>query len=238
MTDGDAYPMPLHVNEIFVDHSYQRLCDVTRARAMSATWDRRLAGIVEVSDRGETATPRYAVIDGQHRWAAAGFLKDPPTLVANVHEGLTIADEAALFDKLNRQRKQPSPWDHWRARRAAGDTTVTDIEQAAAEAGFEVTDRVRDGSLCCISTLEKITASAGGLELLRSTLTVLAGAYGHQRSAYEAPLVHGMAMTLYTFADRVDANRMIAALAEIPRSASGCRPAPCAMAAPRARCRS
>lgn len=216
MSEAAAYPMALNVAEIFVDHSYQRVCDVARARTMAATWDRRLAGIVEVSDRGGSAMPRYAVIDGQHRWAAAGFLKDPPTLVANVHEGLTIADEAALFDKLNRQRKQPSPWDHWRARRAAGDNAVLAIERTAADHGFEVTDRVREGSLWCISTLEKITASAGGLDLLRSVLTVLSAAWGPQRSAYEAPIVHGLAMTLYTFADRCDADRMIAALAEIP----------------------
>lgn len=212
----DAYPMALHVDEMFVDQSYQRVCDVVRARKMSADWDRRLAGIIEVSDRGEGVRPRYALVDGQHRWAAAGFLKSPPVLVANVHEGLTVADEAALFDKLNRQRKQPSPWDHWRARRAAGDLTVLGIERTAAAKGLEVSDRVRDGSLWCISTLEKITASAGGLELLAAVLTVLTSAYGTQRSAFEAPVVHGTSMVLHTFDERCDVNRLIAALTEIP----------------------
>lgn len=51
--------------------------DTARARNMAKTWDRRLAGILEVSDRGEHATPRFAVVDGQHRWAAAQKL-DPP----------------------------------------------------------------------------------------------------------------------------------------------------------------
>jgi hypothetical protein len=106
LVDTAVYIAALNVGEIFADPTYQRTCDVARARKMAGAWDRRLAGILEVSDRGESHTPRYAVMDGQHRWAAAGYLADPPPLVANVHTGLTVADEAGLFDKLNRQRKQ------------------------------------------------------------------------------------------------------------------------------------
>ncbi|MEH3129408.1 MAG: hypothetical protein PGN27_05525 [Mycolicibacterium neoaurum] len=213
----DVYVTAVNVTEIFADPTYQRICDIARARKMAGTWDRRLAGILEISDRGEDHTPRYAVLDGQHRWAAAKCLAQPPTLVANVHTGLTLAEEAALFDKLNRQRKQTSPWDHWRARRASGDPLVLSIEQTATELGFDVGERAsKDGTLCCISTLEKITASAGGIDLLRSTLTMLRSAWGHQRTAYEAPIVHGMAMVLYTFADRLDADTLLRGLSELP----------------------
>ena len=62
------------VDELFVDHSYQRPLDTARARQLARTWDRRLAGVVEVSDRGAGQAPRYAIIDGQHRWAAAHCL--------------------------------------------------------------------------------------------------------------------------------------------------------------------
>lgn len=213
----DVYVTAVSVTEIFADPTYQRICDIARARKMAGTWDRRLAGILEISDRGEDHTPRYAVLDGQHRWAAAKCLAQPPTLVANVHTGLTLAEEAALFDKLNRQRKQTSPWDHWRARRISGDPLVLSIEQAATELGFDVGERAsKDGTLCCISTLEKIAGSAGGIDLLRSTLTMLRSAWGHQRTAYEAPIVHGMAMVLYTFADRLDADTLLRGLSEVP----------------------
>jgi phage FluMu gp28-like protein len=76
--DADVYIAAVTVDEIFADPTYQRLCDVTRVRKMAHTWDRRLAGILEVSDRGDDASPRYAVIDGQHRWAAAKSLQTPP----------------------------------------------------------------------------------------------------------------------------------------------------------------
>ena len=37
------------VDELFVDHSYQRPLDTARARKLARTWDRRLAGVIEVS---------------------------------------------------------------------------------------------------------------------------------------------------------------------------------------------
>ena len=97
------------IDELFVDHSYQRPLDTARARQLARGWDRRLAGVVEVSDRGASQAPRYAIIDGQHRWAAAQLLEPAPMMVATIHEGLAVADEAALFDRLNRERRDPPP---------------------------------------------------------------------------------------------------------------------------------
>lgn len=217
--DIDVYVMALDVNEIFADTTYQRTLDVTRARSMAASWDRRLAGIIEVSDRGENTSPRYAIVDGQHRWAAARFLQPAPVLVANVHEGLDLADEAALFDKLNRQRKQPTTWDHWRARRAAGDAVVAAIEKIAARHELRVHEQSgKDGVITCVSTLEKIAKSAGGLDLLDAALNLIKSAWATQREAYDSPVVLGMAMVIYTLgADkRLDGQRLVDALAEVP----------------------
>lgn len=215
--EQDVYVAAIGVGEIFADPTYQRVLDLVRARKMTADWDRRLAGILEVSDRGEDFNPRYAVLDGQHRWAAARFLKDPPALVANVHTGLTLDEEAALFDKLNRQRKQITTWDHWRARRAAHDELVVSIENAVTAAGLRVSEQTNaQSSVWCIGTLEKIAAAAGGVDLLASTLAILTAAWGHQRTAFEAPMVHGLAMVLDTFADRLDGDRLVEALAETP----------------------
>lgn len=217
-----VYPMALDVGEIFADATYQRILDVTRARSMAATWDRRLAGVIEVSDRGEDASPRYAIIDGQHRWAAAKCLSPAPVLVANVHEGLSLADEAALFDKLNRQRKQTTTWDHWRARRAAGDERVLAIEELAIKHGMRVHEQSgKDGVITCVSTLEKIANSAGGLDLLDAALNLIGQTWGEQREAYDSPIVMGMAMVISTFgADRrIDGQRLVGALAETPPQA-------------------
>lgn len=78
-TDAGVYVTAVSVDEIFADHTYQRELDTTRARTMATGWDRRLTGILELSDRGEHTHPRFAVLDGQHRWAAAQKL-DPPAV--------------------------------------------------------------------------------------------------------------------------------------------------------------
>lgn len=219
LSDQDVYVTALSADDIFADQTYQRELDNARARKMAETWDRRLAGILEVSDRGEDATPRYAIVDGQHRWAAARKLDPPPALVANVHSGLTLADEAALFDKLNRQRKQPTTWDHWRARRAANDQLVIAIENVALKHEMRVHEQSgKDGVITCVSTLEKIAKSDAGLDLLDATLNLINRSWGTQREAYDSPIVLGMAMVISTFgADRrLDGQRLVDALAETP----------------------
>jgi hypothetical protein len=183
---------------------------------MCTGWDRRLAGIIEVSDRGPDRSPRYAVIDGQHRWAAAQQLPEVPLLVANVHEGLDTAAEAALFDKLNRQRRQPTTWDHWRARKAAADPAVLAIDAAVNETGLQVAEKVKDGHVWCISTLERIAATPAGTDLLRATLNIIHKAWGEQRTAYEAPIVGGMALIIHQFDEKLDGTQLIDALMTVP----------------------
>jgi hypothetical protein len=62
--------------------------------------------VIEVSDRGSDEQPRYAIVDGQHRYAAAK-LRDPnAVLVANIHTGLTARDEAHLFYEIDADAPQ------------------------------------------------------------------------------------------------------------------------------------
>jgi hypothetical protein len=213
-TERDFYVAAVGVEEIFADPTYQRILDVPRARKMAAAWDRRLAGILEVSDRGETYSPRYAVIDGQHRWAAAKFLVTPPQLVANVHEGLTIADEAVLFDKLNRQRKQTNTWDHWKARRAGGDAEVAAIEAVTEKHGLRIDPAPRDGFVGCTGALERVV-KLGGTNLLDDTLSLIVGAWNTRRDGLDSPIVHGIALVLHRLRDDVDLERLANALIDV-----------------------
>ncbi|MCK0174780.1 DUF6551 family protein [Mycolicibacterium sp. F2034L] len=214
MTDDDVYITTLHVDEIFVDDTYQRPVDAPRAKMMAAVWDRRLAGILEVSDRGHNNTPRYAVVDGQHRWAAAGIVNDGRALVANVHSGLTVADEAKLFDRLNRDRRRPSTWDHWRARIAAGDDSVVTINRVVEHAGLRIDYAPKDGNVRCTSTLEKL-AKLGGPDLIRDTLNLILDVWGRRLDAFDAPIVHGVGLVLHFLQEAIDHARLAESLLDI-----------------------
>ena len=203
-----AYIDALGVDELFADTAYQRPVDRGRVRKLAAEWDRRLAGVIEVSDRGPEQRPRYAVIDGQHRWEGAR-LRDPDArVVASIHEGLSIAEEAALFDRLNRQRRRPSTWDHWRARRASGDATVAAIESAVADLGLRIDPGPREGAVRCTATLEKL-AALGGTELVSDTLRMILGVWDQRADAYDAPLVHGIGLIQHHLGQRIDPERLV-----------------------------
>jgi hypothetical protein len=211
--EADVYIAALHIQEMFIDNTYQRVLDVPRARKYAAAWDRRLAGILEVSDRGEGQTPRYAIVDGQHRWAAAGYFVNPPPLVVNVHTGLTIAEEADLWDKLNRQRKQTGTWDHWKARRASGDEKVLAIEDVVRRNKLSIALSPSDNCIACVASLEKIV-KVGGCDLLNETLSLIVECWGGRRDALDAAIIHGLALVLHYIPD-LDLVRFGDALLEI-----------------------
>lgn len=197
ISDGDnVYITALGVTEIFADHSYQRALDTARIAAMVAQWDVRLVGVIDVSDRGPTAHPRYAVVEGKHRWAAAKQLNPIGVIVARVHTGLSKSQEAQLFTDIDATRRRLNTWDQWKARRRAGDATVTTIESIAARVGLVVDNAPTDGRVRCVKTLERIMAWPKGEMLLRDTLLLLHEIWGNQQAAYDSALVTGMALLL------------------------------------------
>lgn len=214
-TQTDVYVTALQVDEIFADDSYQRPVDQPRARKMARQWDRRLAGILEVSDRGVHASPRYAVIDGRHRWAAASLLDIPPSLVANVHTSLNVQDEAKLFDRLNRERRRITTWDHWHARKGAGDPDVHRIEHVVQKLGLCIDSAPKDGHIRCIATLEKLL-KLDSIKLIERTLQMILDLWGRRLDAYDAPIVHGVGLILhYIDPADLDHERLFNALLDI-----------------------
>lgn len=211
-----TYIDAIAVDEQLVDKTYQRDLDEHRARKLAANWDRRLAGVIEVSDRGPDHQPRrYAIIDGQHRWAAGQLIDPPPMMVATIHEGLTVADEARLFDRINRERRRPSTWDHWHARKGAGDPDVLAIEQVAADLELTIDSAPREGNVRCTSTLEKLRA-LGGVELVGDTLKLIIDVWDIRLDAFDAPIVHGIGLVLHHLRDRIDLERLADTLLGIP----------------------
>lgn len=210
----DTYVTAIPAVDMFVDHTYQRDLDLARAKTMAASWDRRLVGILDVCDRGADTTPRYAVIDGQHRWAAAALHTDDAVLVANVHTGLAIAEEAELFGRLNRERRRITTWDHWHARKASGDKLVSQIETVAGNLGLRIDSAPKTGNVRCTATLEKLH-TLGGRKLVYTTLTTIKEVWGRDLAAYDAPIVHGLGLVLHHLGHEIETVRLYDALVEI-----------------------
>ncbi|MEC4615826.1 DUF6551 family protein [Tsukamurella tyrosinosolvens] len=207
----NVYTAAIPVAEMFVDRSYQRELDERRAHRMGATWDPRLVGVLDVADRGEDQSPRYAVVNGQHRWAAASHAGTTTHLAANVHTGLTVADEAALFRDIDLSTKKLSTWDRWKARRAAGDDTVLGIDRIAEGVGLKVAPGGATNALGCLSALE--AAYRRDPQFLSATLASITDLWPGDPAGLKAGIVRGLFEILRS--DELDEERLVDALVEV-----------------------
>ncbi|KXO95828.1 hypothetical protein AXK56_16595 [Tsukamurella pulmonis] len=213
-TTRDVFHAAIALDEMFVDRRYQRDLDERRARKIGADWDRRLVGIIDVSDRGEGEDPRYAVVNGQHRYAAASHSGKASHLVAVVHTGLTLEEEAALFRDLDATTKKLSVWDRWKARRAAGDHTVVGIDRIAEGFGFRVMQGGNPAYLTCLSTLERTYQDDP--QFLSQTLELITDVWPDDAAATKAGIVRGLFEIVRT--ERCDSGRLADTLSDVTPS--------------------
>lgn len=214
VTRDDPYIDALRAEQLFADASYQRDLDQPRVERMISEFDRTLLGVLEVSARVEG---RYAVIDGQHRWAAAqGHSGGGQHLVCQIHTGLSVEDEARLFYEIDRQRRNLTWWDRWRARRGAGDRQVLAIDAVLARHHLQVHPSAADGNIRATKALETIVEDLGDRSLLDSALVVLTAAFGRSFDGFDGALMHGVALVLAHYdADELDLNRLVTQLRAI-----------------------
>lgn len=211
----EPYVTALPARVLFVDGTYQRDLDERRVARMVAEFDPTLLGVLEVSDRGDDT---YAILEGQHRWAAATEARGVDHhLVCQVHRGLTVTDEARVFYEIDRRRKTLSGWDRWKARRGSGEALVLEIEGVVAAQGLRIDMAPKAGNVRATVALEKVM-TLGGRPLLISTLAVLHAAYGDTVDGYDGTLIQGLCLVLhhYRAGDEIDTDRLVRALQGIP----------------------
>lgn len=217
---GEPYVTALPATALFADDAYQRDLDEARVGRMTRDYDPALVGIIEVSARRDPAgdVTRYAILDGQHRWALVRNVADDssaPHLVCRVHTGLTIDEEATLYHRLNTTRKQLTGWDRWKARRSAGDPVALAIEKAATDAGYTISYRLIRGTITATKACENVY-KIGGTPLLVEVLNTIRTAYRDDTDAVTAGIIHGLGHILSAYdRDELDHARLVEALAGI-----------------------
>lgn len=210
--EPESYITALRAGQLFADRTYQRDLNELRVERMASGLRVPLLGVLEVSER---ADGRYAIVDGQHRWAAVieGHpLHEDAALVCNVHTRLTVEDEARLFYDIDAQRRMLSGWDRWKARRSSGDPEVRAIEETVARHELQVGMGAQGGLISATKALEQV-AELGGTQLLDETLGVVVAAFGRTTDALTGSLFHGVAQVLAHYdRDELDVMRLIEAM--------------------------
>ena len=203
-TLSDSVP----INMMFADPLYSRPVDRSFVAKMAREWHRDAVGVIYLSLRSDG---RFAILDGCHRVEACRLAEgNAATLPAKIFIDLTIAQEAALWDRFNRFRKRPRQVDVFRARLGAGDPEATAIMRCCEAAGLPVhlNGRQDGASIVAVTALESSYHRVGdhGLSVV---LGILREAFGDDERGYQAPAIDGLSMLWARYGAVVNRTRLV-----------------------------
>lgn len=167
-----AFPYEFKVVEIakmMVDSSYQRPLTSFKDKIVN-NFDPALVGTLVLSHRADTE--KYAVVDGQTRMAGMRELR-MPSAPAVVFYGLSRAQEAQLFAKLQKERRGIASYHRFRAALVGGDPEAAAISRICEEAGYEI--GIGNDKISAVAGLESVYRRSP--ELLERALVILRSAW-------------------------------------------------------------
>lgn len=131
------------VTEMFIDGTYQRSLQ-SKVNKIANTWDDNKCDILQVSYRPDL--DKYAIIDGQNRWAAACKI-GITHLLCQIFEGLTIKEEARIFAEQNDNVSKISSADKFKSLLVMEDEISLQIKETCDSFGISIR-KVYGDALC------------------------------------------------------------------------------------------
>ena len=213
----------IDIDKLIVDHDVQRLVERVRVDALVKKLRLDALGVIAVSRRNDGT---YHVIDGQHRVAAmvaAGY--GDKTMTAEVYEGLSLSDEAAMFRWRNNTR-QVSPLDKFRVRVVEGDEVAVALNAILEDHGWQAKQGKSDGSFTAVAALERVyTGKLNGpgttAGVCATLMRVITDAWGHDTNGARGEIVGGIGAVLLRYNTKVDKVKLIQELATLKAGPRG-----------------
>lgn len=200
--------------ELRVDDSYQRSIDTRPSQALIAKiageWDWRMCLPLVVSKRDDG----LFVIDGQHRLSASKMRGDIQYLPCCVFVFESVAEEAAMFVAMNRERRAVNRLDDFHAARASGNEDALAITRLIEGAGLRVSRKTGSGSWAPGEVAFTSAISKGrrryGEDVVRSALEIMAEAFQGERLIVGSPVFNGICGMLGDAELKPDRARLLA----------------------------
>lgn len=200
------------LGDLIVDSRVQGSFNPAAVKRMCADFKEESVGLLTVSarDNGE-----FHVMDGQHRRAALKALFGNDYMVrCEVHYGLTLADEAELFVRLNTHHA-PNTKDRFRNRLVYADPDTIAIRDLVRRYGYEVSFHgTARGKITAIAALEAIYKRANGPEALDKTLWVMDSTWGRIESVTDGHIIRGLGAFFCRYGDKADKHSLSQRLAK------------------------
>jgi ParB-like nuclease domain len=219
---ADPGPKPqfkwLPIEELFVDVRYQRGTGSERSRKnlkhmkQSFTWSACGALIVSL----DPVKKKYAIIDGQHRMAAAkqrGDIKEMPCLIVDRAQ---MKEQAESFVSINTKRVNLGKLQTFPAAIAAGDETAVSIKQILDESRITIprypaqNGQTGPRETCALSAVASLLG-AHSKNQIKWVLTIIPDAYGEEKGQMRSMLIKTLAIALKQD-PKLDGEAMIEAL--------------------------
>lgn len=224
----------VNINALVNDEEYQRAIVPKRLVAMKNQWDPgRFLPIVVNRRAGEDM---FHVVDGHHRVETIRRLPDDiakdlrGAIPATIREGLSQQQEAALFVSLQRDHKNPTLLEEFRAQIVGGIPEALAIQHVVRSAGLEVATPSSQGAgnIKAISALRTIYRR-NGAEGMKTVLAISRGAWPDDRTdtyALSYWILLGLAQFERKYRNEFDVARMVNVLrpllsVEIVKAARG-----------------
>lgn len=180
----------LNINTINVDPRVQRPLDTGRVEKIAGTFSPNYLGTVTVSERPDGT---FIALDGQTRTAAARLAGYKGDVDAVIFTGLTLAEEAATFLRLN-DTKQVSAIDKFLVRVTENDPVATELSRVLGHHGWHVAAGGSEGSFAAVNAIEKAwnRAGANSVFAVDRIMKTITESWGHNKYGVNASIVGGM----------------------------------------------
>lgn len=211
MSDNKFTEKDLPVKELSIDHAVQRTgLDMRKVENIVTEFNKDALGRITVSKR---KLGDLVVLDGWHRVEAVRRLTDNDgTIPARVFEGLTLAEEAGIFLKLN-ATNAPKYMDNFRVRVTRGDEEAVAVNSILDQFGWKVAAAGGPGSLTAIATVERIQKLSKKVEadpdLVHMVILIATRSWGHDQHGVAGPIMEGLARFLAEYKNLVELTVLI-----------------------------
>ena len=208
------YELPNHVvkhgvtvklADLRVETQPQRALNERRAQAISRSLVPSALGAIVVSKRGDGS---MWIVDGQHRVRAA-LLAGLKTLTAEVHENLSLNDEAVLFMLNNNESQRVGAVDLYHVGLTAGADLQVDIQNVLDKHGLKVSTASSANNLAAIRCVEDVVRRYG-TEALDRAIAIAEAAWGRDSQSWEGTLIGGLGEFLGKHGADVDDKTLVA----------------------------
>ena len=175
----------------------QRPFDEAWARKIADEFDPDYFGTISVTlPNGEG---KYHIIDGQHRtYGAELALGQGQKLPCNIFPAEDPARAAAIFDKINTNRKSPRALDRFKVRVTAGYENEVAVDRIVRGLGYQIAPGPEQGNLRAVGACMFVYERFSG-DILESALKLLQATWGKDATGVDAALIRGYGAFLHRY---------------------------------------